>query len=78
MRNGPRNTTAPMPSYVLPLDAYLALTNTRDHLRLLSELAEPRNDDDRDRIVVTTDALAQCFDRLAGALDEALERIERQ
>lgn len=76
MRNGPRNTTA-MPSYLLPLEARLTLINTRDHLRLLSDLAEPRNDAHRDRIVVSTDSLAQCFDRLAGELDEVLERIER-
>jgi len=74
MRNGPRNTQPPSnPStYVLPLNAYVALVHTRDELRLLSQLAEPRGEDDRNEVVLSTEALSDCFTRIGEQLDEAL------
>ena len=79
MRNGPRNTeTAPSePTYVLPLNAYVALMHTRDELRLLSQLSEPRGEDDRDEIVLSTEALSDCFLRIAEQLDDALSGAQR-
>lgn len=79
MRNGPRNTeTAPSePTYVLPLNAYVALMHTRDELRLLSQLAEPRGEDDRDEIVLSTEALSDCFSRIGDQLNEVLRDTHR-
>ena len=79
MRNGPRSTetTPSLTTYVLPLDAYVALVHTRDELHLLSGLAEPRNDDDRDEIVVSTQSLADCFSRIAEQLDDVLQDTQR-
>jgi len=77
MRNGPRNTEAAPPSYILPIAAHAALIHTRDELRLLAQLAEPRSEDDRDEIVVSTEALSDCFGRIAEQLDAALRNARR-
>ncbi|HEY1139597.1 MAG TPA: hypothetical protein VGE88_05265 [Lysobacter sp.] len=62
---------------MLPLAAHAALVHTRDELRLLSSLTEPRNDDDRDEIVVSTQSLADCFSRIAEQLDDVLQDAQR-
>ncbi|MFC5592973.1 XAC0095 family protein [Lysobacter niastensis] len=62
---------APM-GYVLPEDAHLALVQTRDHLRLLARLTEPRTDTGADELPLCPLALAHCFDRLARDLDEVV------
>lgn len=79
MRNGSHDTGTPCrPStYMLPLAAHAALVHTRDELRLLSSLTEPRNDDDRDEIVVSTQSLADCFSRIAEQLDDVLQDAQR-
>ncbi|MEZ0472913.1 XAC0095 family protein [Luteimonas salinilitoris] len=58
--------------YLLPEDAHLALTQTRDQLRLLALLADPRGSDEPD-LMLRPGALAECFWRLAGDLDEVAE-----
>lgn len=81
MRNGPRNTdstSSTTSTYFLPLDAHATLITTRDELRLLAQLAEPRGDDDRGAIALSTEALSECFGRMAEQLDTALERMERE
>lgn len=78
MRNGHRSTetTPSQTNYLLPLSAYVALKHTRDELRLLSQLAEPRGEDDRDEIVLSTEALSDCFLRIAEQLGDALQRVD--
>lgn len=79
MRNGPRNTEAPKSpgTYQLSMAAHAVLVHTRDELRLLSQLAEPRSEDDRDEIVLSTEALSDCFSRIAEQLDGALQTVQR-
>jgi hypothetical protein len=55
---------------VLPEDAHLALVHTRDHLRLLARLTEPRTAADDEELPLSPIALAYCFERLAGDLDD--------
>jgi hypothetical protein len=54
--------------YLLPEDAHLALLQTRDQLRLLALLADPRGSDEPE-LRLSSGALAECFWRLAGDLD---------
>jgi len=78
MRNGTRKTEQPeTPYYVLSIDTYVALQHTREELRLLGRLAEPRSEDDRDEVVVSTEALSDCFLRIAEQLDSALADARR-
>lgn len=58
-------------SYILPATARQALTQTRDHLRLLAQLTEPHDENAPDLLSISAEALAYCFDRLA----DDLERI---
>lgn len=64
-------------TYLLPTDAHVTLRFVRDELKLLARLAEPRNDDDRDDIVLSTEALSDCFSRMAEQIDEVLGDVER-
>lgn len=67
-----RYTTRSEPlSYTLPATAHQALTQTRDHLRLLAQLTEPQDQNAPDQLSISAEALACCFDRLA----DDLERI---
>lgn len=78
MRNGTRKTEHPeTPYYALSIDMYVALQHTREELRLLGRLAEPRSEDDRDEVVVSTEALSDCFLRIAEQLDSALADARR-
>jgi hypothetical protein len=66
-----RKGTEPRPvpeGYLLPEDAHLALLQTRDQLRLLAVLADPRGIDEPE-LRLSSGALAECFWRLAGDLD---------
>lgn len=58
--------------YLLPIAAHVTLQHTRDHLRLLSQLTEARSEDDRSEIVISADALADTFGRIAQELDDVL------
>lgn len=71
MQNGLSSPAAMPDNYVLPAIAHQALTQTRDHLRLLALLTEPQAPDAPDTVLVSAEALAYCFDRLA----DDLERI---
>lgn len=76
MRNGhPPSTTHPY-SYLVSSTGYEALTQTRDHLRLLAQLTEPQGDAGPDVIYLSAQALAHCFDRLADDLDRVTEAID--
>jgi len=78
MRNGNRNTEHPeAPHYVLSINAYVALQHVREELRLLGRLAESRSEEDRDEIIVSTDALSDCFLRIAEQLDDALRSMRK-
>ena len=52
-----------------------ALTQTRDHLRLLAQLTEPQGEVGPDVVYLSARALADCFDRLADDLDRVAEAI---
>jgi hypothetical protein len=54
--------------YLLPEDAHFSLLQTRDQLRLLALLADPRGVDEPE-LRLSSGALAECFWRLAGELD---------
>ena len=79
MRNGPRSTetTPPNSNYLLPLAAHVSLQHTRDHLRLLTQLSGGRSENDRDEIVISADALADTFSRIAEELDDVLACVQR-
>lgn len=62
-------------TYCVPASAHQALTQTRDHLRLLAQLTEPKGDADSDVVYLSARALADCFDRLADDLDRVAEAI---
>ena len=64
-------------TYLLPTDAHVTLKFLRDELHLLARLAEPRNDDDRDEIVLSTEALSDCFSRMAEQIDGVLDSMQR-
>jgi hypothetical protein len=67
-RKGTQPTRATPGGYLLPEDAHLALLQTRDQLRLLALLADPRGSDEPE-LRLSSGALAECFWRLAGDLD---------
>ena len=60
--------------FYLSSDAYSSLTEARDHLRLLAQLAESRGQG-VDVIYLSAEALAQCFDRLAEDLDHIAQAV---
>lgn len=64
-------------TYLLPTDAHVTLKFLRDELHLLARLAEPRSEDDRDEIVLSTEALSDCFSRLAEQLGEVLSEVRK-
>ncbi|RDZ28146.1 XAC0095 family protein [Lysobacter silvisoli] len=71
MQNGLSSAATTLDNYVLPATAHQALTQTRDHLRLLAQLTEPQDENAPDQLSISAEALAYCFDRLA----DDLERI---
>lgn len=75
MRNGHRTFAASSRSHRLTIDAHQALTQTRDHLRLLAQLTEPQGEAGPDVVYLSARALADCFDRLADDLDRVAEAI---
>lgn len=75
MRDGCPTTDVPVHSYVLPLTAHQALTQTRDHLRLLAQLTEPHGEHGPDVVYLSAEALAHCFDRLADDLDRIAQAV---
>jgi|GEM_PF-6253081 len=61
--------------YLVPATAHQALIQTRDHLRLLAQLAEPHGTVGPDVVYLSAQALAHCFDRLADDLDRIAEAV---
>lgn len=62
---------------VLVGHSYGGAVITQMGLRLLATLAEPRNEDDRDDILLSTEALSDCFKRIAGELDEVMGQVQK-
>ncbi|NZA27204.1 hypothetical protein H0E84_12510 [Luteimonas sp. SJ-92] len=78
MSNGPARPIATPGCYQLPEEAYLALQQTRDRLRLLACLAAPRSPHDdlpAAELSLEPAALAHCFQELADRLDRSLQQI---
>lgn len=69
MRKRCRNKIATFHTYALPADAHQSLAQTRDYLRLLAQLTEPKGDAGPDVVYLSAQALAYCFDCLADDLD---------
>ena len=72
MRKDDRTGAKPL-AYQLPEDEFRLLKRTRDHLFLLHELAAPMTHAEAgEHLALSRDALAHCFGRLAGELDEVI------
>ncbi|GAA5081883.1 XAC0095 family protein [Lysobacter panacisoli] len=74
MRKEARSIPAAFRGVVLPHSAHESLVRTRDQLRLLAQLTEPRGDAP-ETVFVSPDALAELFDRVAHHLDDALSVV---
>ncbi|GAB3095956.1 XAC0095 family protein [Lysobacter terrae] len=68
MEKAPRNTMRM--AYQLPEEEYRALIQAHDQLRLLAQLSEPYTFTECAELPLSRYALAHCFDRLAGELDD--------
>lgn len=74
MRNGHRAPAAGhIDGFRLSLEAYVSLGQIRDQLRLLGDLAGPVGEGADDRIVLSAEALADCFARLAEDLQQIVD-----
>lgn len=73
MRKGMRSSSLETRGYLLPHEAHFALMQARNRLRLLAELAEPREADDAGSVFVSSAGLADCFDQLGADLDQVLD-----
>ena len=73
MKKEPRPFSDRSHNYLLPASAHGALTQTRDHLRLLAQLTEPSGEPGLDVVYLSARALAQCFDGLADDLDRLVQ-----
>jgi len=67
-RKAPEPTSPTCDGYLLPEEAHLSLLQTRDQLRLLALLADPRGREEPE-LRLSSGALAECFWRLAGDID---------
>ncbi len=76
MRSVPNTPDYATRSYLLPLAAHQCLIQTRDHLRLLAQLAEPQGAVGPDVVYLSAQALAHCFDRLADDLDRVADAVD--
>jgi len=70
MGNAPRTTATARMAYQLPEEKYWALQQARDHLLLLARLTELCTTADGEEVLLSRPALADCFQRLAGELDD--------
>jgi hypothetical protein len=75
MRNGHRSSVTQPHTYLVPTTVYEALAQTRDHLRLRAQLAEPQGEIGPDVVYLSAQALAHCFDRLADDLDRIAQAL---
>lgn len=76
MRNEQRTIAGPVGGFRLSLGAYVGLAQIRDQLRLLGDLAVPVGEGADDRIVLSAEALADCFVRIAEELEAVIEGVE--
>ena len=73
MRNGQRTNAGPFNGFRLSTEAYVSLGLARDQLRLLGDLTVPVGEGTDDRIVLSAEALADCFARIAEELEDIIE-----
>ena len=73
MRNGQRTNAGPFNGFRLSTEAYVSLGLARDQLRLLGDLTVPVGEGSDDRIVLSAEALADCFARMAEELEDIIE-----
>ena len=73
MRNGQRTNAGPINGFRLSTEAYVSLGLARDQLRLLGDLTVPVGEGSDDRIVLSAEALADCFARMAEELEDIIE-----
>lgn len=73
MRNGHRTATSPVSGFHLSVNDYVSLAQARDQLRLLGDLAGPVGEGADTRIVLSAEALADCFARLADELEQIVD-----
>lgn len=73
MRNGQRTNAGPVNGFRLSLEAYVSLGLARDQLRLLGDLTVPVGEGTDDRIVLSAEALADCFVRVAEELGQVID-----
>jgi len=71
MSKDPRKIPATFRGYLLPRSAHDSLIDTRDQLRLLSQFTQARSETP-ESIIISPDALAELFERIANHLDDAL------
>lgn len=76
MRNEQRVIAGPVAGFRLSLGAYVSLAQISDQLRLLGDLAVPVGEGADDRIVLSAEALADCFVRIAEELETVIEGVE--
>lgn len=73
MRNGQHTNAGPVDGFRLSLEAYVSLAQIRDQLRLLGNLTVPVGEGTDDRIVLSAEALADCFARIAEELEDVID-----
>lgn len=69
-----RDPSSPQHGYLLPIQAHRALCLTRDHLKLLAQLAEPSSDADED-LLLSREQLYDLFHGIANDLDGVLNAL---
>jgi len=74
MSKEPRKIPAEFRGYLLPRSAHDSLIDTRDHLRLLSQFTQARSEIP-ESIIISPDALAELFERVANHVDDALATV---
>lgn len=73
MGKASRITATARMAYQLPEEEYRALQQARDHLLLLARLTELTTSAEGEELVLARPALADCFQRLAGELDDIVQ-----
>jgi hypothetical protein len=73
MRKEHRSSAIAPVAWLLPEDAYCALIEARDQMRLMARLAAPRVALEPEEVPLSTTALSQCFDRVARELDTVVQ-----
>ncbi|GAB3366983.1 hypothetical protein GCM10027431_09900 [Lysobacter rhizosphaerae] len=75
MGKAPRTNATACMAYQLPEEKYWALQQARDHLLLLARLTELSTTAGGEEVLLSRPALADCFQRLAGELDDIVRGV---